>query len=142
MSSDAVVTTAPTRMAPIETPDAKFFWDAADRGEFVGQKCGSCGKYAFPPRPMCSYCHSLERQIVSLSGQGTVQSWIMPRHPPAFGFKEPPIVAVIRLQEGVNFVSNLVGVRLEDVKVGLPVTVLFEPTMGNHQVPVFKPAGE
>jgi hypothetical protein len=29
-------TTEPTRLAPIMTPDAKFFWDAADRGEFVG----------------------------------------------------------------------------------------------------------
>lgn len=134
-----VATAAPTRLAPIVTPDAKFFWDAADRGEFVGQRCGACARYTFPPRPMCPYCHSLERQIVSLSGLGTVQSWTVPRHPPAFGFEEPPVVAVIRLKEGVNFVSNVVGVKPQDVEVGMPVMVLFEPTMGNHKVPVFKP---
>ena len=141
MTTEAAVTPNPTRIAPIVTPDAKFFWDAADRGEFVGQKCGACGKYTFPPRPMCPHCHSLERKVVSLSGKGTVQSWTMPRHPPAFGFVEPPIVAVVRLDEGVNFVSNLVGVGLQDIKIGMPVEVMFEPTIGNHQVPVFKPAG-
>jgi uncharacterized OB-fold protein len=126
-------------VAPILTPDAKFFWEAADRGEFVGQRCGECAKYTFPPRPMCPSCHSLERQVVSLSGQGTVQSWTVPRHPPAFGFTEPPIVAVIRLKEGVNFVSNVINVKLEDVRIGMPVAVLFEPTMDNHKIPVFKP---
>jgi uncharacterized OB-fold protein len=130
---------AATRMAPIVTPDAKFFWEAADRGEFVGQRCGVCARYTFPPRPMCPYCHSLGREVVSLSGEGTVQSWTVPRHPPAFGFQEPPIVAVIRLKEGVNFVSNLVGVKLQDVRVGMPVVVSFEPTLGNHKVPVFGP---
>jgi uncharacterized OB-fold protein len=88
---------------------------------------------------MCPYCHSLERQVVLLSGEGTVQSWTVPRHPPALGFQEPPIVAVIRLKEGVNFVSNLVGVKLQEIKIDMPVTVSFEPTMGNHKVPVFKP---
>jgi uncharacterized OB-fold protein len=132
-------TTEPTRLAPIITPDAQFFWEAADRGELVGQKCGQCGKYTFPPRPMCPQCHSLERRVVSLSGQGTVLSWTVPRHPPAFGFTEAPIVAVIGLQEGVNFVSNLVGVQPQDINVGMPVKVSFEPTMGNHKVPVFQP---
>jgi uncharacterized OB-fold protein len=132
-------TTEPTRLAPIMTPDAKFFWDAADRGEFVGQKCGACGKYTFPPGPMCPQCHSLERQVVPLSGEGTVLSWTVPRHPAAFGFTEAPIVAVIRLKEGVNFVSNVVGVKPEDIEVGMSVTVLFEATMGNHKVPVFQP---
>jgi hypothetical protein len=126
-------------MAPLVTPDSKFFWEAADQERFVGEKCGACGRFTFPPRPMCPYCSSLERKIVELSGFGTVQSWVLPRHPPAFGFQEPPIVALIELQEGIRFVANLVGVRLEDVKLDMPVAVAFEPTQGNHKVPVFKP---
>lgn len=131
----------PTRIPPIVTLDAKFFWDAADREEFVGQKCGDCGKFAHPPRPMCPHCHSLNRQIVKLSGRGTVHSWCMPRHPPPFGFREPPIVAVIQLEEGIRLVSNVVGVKLEEMKNDLPVEVTFEPTMNNHKVPVFRPVG-
>jgi uncharacterized OB-fold protein len=129
----------PTRIAPLVTPDAKFFWDAADREEFVGQRCGDCGKFRFPPRPMCPYCHSLKREEVKLSGYGTVQAWTMPRHPPPFGFREPPIIAVIQLDEGIRFVSNVVGVTLDDMKMDMPVEVAFEPTMNNHKVPVFRP---
>ena len=129
----------PTRLAPIVTLDAKFFWDAADKGEFVGEKCGDCGKLRFPPRPMCPHCHSVKQEVVKLSGRGTVYSWILPRHPMPFGFKEAPIVAVIELEEGYRLVSNLYGIEFKDVKPGLPVEVFFEPTIGNHQVPVFRP---
>ncbi len=135
----APATPKPIRIAPIVTPDAKFFWDAADKEEFVGQRCGDCGKYRFPPRPMCPYCHSVKREEVRLSGYGTVHSWTIPRHPPPFGFREPPIVAVIQLDEGIRFVSNLVGVALDQVKMDMPVEVTFEPTMNNHKVPVFRP---
>jgi uncharacterized OB-fold protein len=129
----------PTRLAPIVTLDAKFFWDAADRGEFVGEGCADCGKLRFPPRPMCPHCHSVKRDEVKLSGRGTVYTWIQPRHPMPFGFKEAPIVATIELAEGYRLVSNLYGIALEDVKPGLPVEVFFEPTAGNHKVPVFRP---
>ncbi|MEQ1438851.1 Zn-ribbon domain-containing OB-fold protein [Fontimonas sp. SYSU GA230001] len=132
----------PTRIAPIVTPDAKFFWEAADREEFVGQKCADCGRFTFPPRPMCPHCHSLKREIVPLSGRGKVISWTLPRHPPPFGFREPPIIAVIELDEGIRFVSNVVGTTLDQMRHDMAVEVLFEPTMNNHKVPVFRPSAK
>ncbi len=129
----------PTRIAPIVTPDAKTFWEAADREEFIGQKCSDCGKFRFPPRPMCPHCHSLKREEVKLSGRGTVYTWAVPRHPPPFGFREPPIIAVIALDEGIRMVSNVVGVKIEDMKHDMPVEVTFEDTMNKHKVPVFRP---
>lgn len=129
----------PIRIPPIVTTDAKFFWDAADRGEFVGQKCGDCDKFAFPPRPMCPYCYSLKRLEVPLCGRGTLYSWVIPRHPAPFGFREAPVVAVIALEEGFRFVSNVVGIAPEDVKTDMAVEVCFEDTINKHKVPVFKP---
>lgn len=119
--------------------ESKEFWEAADKEEFIGQKCGDCGKFRFPPQPMCGHCHSLKREDVKLSGYGTVHSWAMPRHPPPFGFREPPIVAVIQLEEGTRFVSNVVGVKFEDMKQDMEVEVCFEDTMNKHKVPVFRP---
>lgn len=136
----ATAASKPTRLAPIVTLDAKFFWDAADREEFVGQQCGDCGRYRFPPAPMCANCHSLNTNVVKLSGRGKVVSWIKPIHPPAFGFKEPPSVAVIELEEGTRFVSNVVGIAFERISLNLPVEVCFEATMSQHKVPVFRPA--
>lgn len=129
----------PTRIAPIVTLDAKFFWDGADQEQFLGQKCGDCCKFRFPPRPMCPHCFSVKREEVPLSGKGTVHSWTIPRHPHPFGFKESPIVAVIQLDEGIRMVSNVVGVAYGDVKQDMPVEVTFEATMNNHKVPVFRP---
>ncbi len=129
----------PIRIAPIVTPDAKSFWEAADREEFIGQKCSDCGKFRFPPRPMCPNCHSLKREEVKLSGCGTVYCWSVPRHPPPFGFREAPVIAVIALEEGIRMVSNVVGVNIEDMKNDMPVEVTFDATMNNHKVPVFRP---
>jgi hypothetical protein len=129
----------PIRIAPIVTPDAKTFWEACDREEFIGQKCGDCGQFVFPPRPMCPHCHSLNRQEVKLAGTGKVVSWTIPRHPPPFGFREAPVVAVIELAEGIRMVSNVVGIKPEDMKMDMEVEVGFEDTMNKHKVHVFRP---
>ena len=137
---EAPKTTAPTRLKPIVTLDIKFFWEGCDRGELLAERCSVCSKFRFPPRPMCPHCHSLKRDHVKLSGRGTVYSWIRPRHPQPVGFAEPPVVALIDLEEGFRIVSNLVGIEFEKVTPALPVQVEFEPTMGNRKVPVFKPS--
>src|SRR5579872_3868189 len=132
----------PSRMAPVVTPESKFFWDASSRGEFVGQRCGACGAYRFPPAPMCPKCCSLDTQVVKLSGRGKVVSWIKPVYPAGYGFGESLVVGVIRLDEGLNFVSNIVGVPYETIHSGMPVEVSFEDTTGNKKIPVFAPMGQ
>lgn len=134
-------TPKPTRLAPIVMPDNKFFWDAAKEDRFVGQRCGDCGHYRFPLRPMCPKCHSLNTEEVELSGKAKVVSWIRPRHPMPFGFKVLPTVVVVELEEGFRFVSNLEGIAFEDVTAGLEVEVAFVETMGKAKVPVFRPLG-
>ena len=128
-----------TRLDPVYAPDAAFFWEGVARGELLGQRCADCKHLAHPPRPMCPKCHSTRREQVRLSGYGTVYSWIVPRHPAPVGFAEPPVVALIELEEGIRLVSNLVNIDLGAVRRGLPVEVRFEPTRGGKAVPVFAP---
>lgn len=127
------------RPDPIPTRDSAFFWDGALRGELLAQACAACGRLRHPPRPMCPHCRSVEREIVRLSGRGLVYSWIVPRHPPPFGFAESPIVALVDLEEGIRIVSNVVGAATAQLRQGLPVEVGFEPTRGGRAVPVFRP---
>jgi len=42
----------------------------------------------------------------------------------------------------VRVVSNLVGIAPGEVRIGLPVTVEFEPCEGDLAVPVFRRRGE
>jgi hypothetical protein len=90
---------------------------------------------------MCPSCHSTEKQEFALTGQGQVISWIQPVHPPAVGFEQQPVVAVIELDEGLRFVSNVEDVAPADMRIGMHVTVAFAQTRGGHQVPVFIPVG-
>jgi uncharacterized protein len=105
----------PKRPDPIMSVEGAFFWKAADEGRFVVQKCGGCGMLHHPPRAICPECLSFKREEAELSGRGTIVSWVMPIHPPAFGFDVPPIVALI----------------------GLPVKVAFASTRGGHKLPIF-----
>jgi|TARA_B110000438_G_scaffold90609_2_gene90045 uncharacterized OB-fold protein len=50
-------------------------------------------------------------------------------------------IAVVELEEGPRLFSNIVGVELENVTVGMPVQVAFELIDDSDVVlPVFSPA--
>jgi hypothetical protein len=126
-----------TRPAPILTEDNHFYWDAATEGRLVAQKCGGCSQLRHPPRPMCPHCHSLEFEIVDLSGDGEVYSYAMLHHPQNPAFEYPVIAALIDLPEGIRVLSNLVEVDPADITIGMLVTVDFRPTRHDGAVPVF-----
>jgi hypothetical protein len=128
----------PTRPDPVYTADAAFFWEGADGGLLLCERCTACQRLRHPPRPMCPHCHSTSREPVRLSGRGRICSWIVPRHPAPIGFAEPPMVVLVELEEGIRLVSNLEGVPLSELALGLEVEVNFAPTRGGHAVPVFR----
>ncbi len=125
---------------PIPNMEDQWYWEAADRGEFLGERCSGCHRFRNPPRPMCPHCHSVEREHVALSGRGKVEAWGAPTHPHPFGYDSPPVVALVEVEEGFRLMTGLVGVGLEDVTMGMDVTVDFLPTSGGHQLPVFRPS--
>ena len=136
------------RPDPIIRIDTAFFWDACERGEFVAQKFNckrqgeDCETLWHPPRPMCPKCNSTEKEVQQLSGFGTVVSWCVAVRPQAFGFEESPIAALIELDEGLRFVSNVEDVNEEDMDIGMRVKVAFADTSGGKKVPIFKPVSE
>jgi uncharacterized OB-fold protein len=127
------------RPAPIVTEDSAAFWDAADEGRLVAQRCAACGRLRHPPRPMCPECSSLDVEVVELSGRGVVYSYALLHHPQHPAFEYPVLAVLVDLEEGVRIVSNLVGVEPDDIRIGLPVEVEFVATDGEHRVPVFRP---
>jgi uncharacterized OB-fold protein len=127
------------RPAPIVTDDSAVFWDAADEGRLVAQRCAACGRLRHPPRPMCPTCHSLDVDVVTLAGTGAVYSYAILHHPQNPAFDYPVLGALIDLDEGIRVMSNLVDVDKEDIRVGMRVEVCFVETSGGHHVPVFRP---
>ena len=127
------------RPAPIVTEDSAAFWDAADEGRLVAQRCGGCGRLRHPPRPMCPECNSLDVEVATLSGRGVVYSYALLHHPQHPAFEYPVLAALIDLDEGIRIVSNVVGVEPDQIRIGDPVQVEFVTTDGDHHVPVFRP---
>jgi uncharacterized protein len=129
-----------TRPDPYITEDNEFFWEAAAAHRLVAQRCSQCKSLRHPPRPMCPHCGSFETEIVDLSGRGTVYSWAVLHHPQHPAFEYPVKAILVDLDEGIRMVSNVVDLEPGDIRIGMRVEAVFEPTAGGHAVPVFRPA--
>ncbi len=88
---------------------------------------------------MCPTCHSVEHDWMELTGRGTVYSYSVLHHPQNPAFDYPVIAVIVETTEGVRIVSTLVDVSPEQVAIGMPVSVRFEPTLHDMAVPVFGP---
>jgi uncharacterized OB-fold protein len=132
----------PQKPSPVVTPWARPYWDAAKEGRFILQKCADCDKHVFIPRLVCPHCFSDNLDWVKASGKGTVYSYSIVQNnaPSAFIDDMPYVVAIIRLEEGVQMLSNIVGCDLDKLECDMPVEVTFEKLNDDFTLPKFKPA--
>ena len=74
-------------------------------------------------------------------GRGTVYSYtvVEANAPSAFAGDVPYVVAVIRLEEGVQMLSNVVGCELSQLRCDMPVEVTFERLNEEFTLPKFRP---
>jgi uncharacterized protein len=119
--------------------DTRPFWEATKRDELLIQYCPQCGAYQFYPRIVCKKCFS-DVEWVASEGTGTVYSYSVVHKVfnPEFKDKVPFIVALITLDEGPRMMTNLVGVDLENVKIGMHVVVDFSESFGEYKLARFK----
>jgi len=120
--------------------DSAFFWEGVDVDELRIQRCASCGKLRHPPRPMCPYCNSLEWDHVVSGGNGEVYSFVVHHRPEVPGRTHPFAVALVQLDEGTRIVGNVVGAEPGEVRIGMPVRVVFEPDeQRGRKLPQWRP---
>ena len=127
---------------PTPTPITEEFWKAAKRHELFIQRCKNCSEYIFPPREICPHCMSLNLGWIKASGKGKVFSHTVVRVSPHPGFNAeiPYILAIIELDEGPHLMSNLIDCKIEDVKVNMPVTAVFDDVTPEVSLVKFRPA--
>lgn len=125
---------------PLGNSDTQPFWEGCTRGELLLQRCTACGAYRHPPSPICPHCLSDQHAWLPASGRGTVYTFVVVRQALARGWDEriPYVVAVIELDEGPQFLTNLVNVEPEAVTIGMPVEVTFAEQNG-ATLPLFRP---
>jgi uncharacterized OB-fold protein len=126
---------------PMADADSKEFWDGCQRHELLLQKCDACHKYYFPPGPVCPHCFSTKVTWTKASGKGSVYTYTNVRRAlgPDWEAEVPYTVGVIELVEGPRMVSDVIGCKPEEVKIGMPLEVVFEDVTEANTLPKFKP---
>jgi uncharacterized OB-fold protein len=109
----------------VEAPSP--FWDGCARNELLLQRCSACGTLRHPPSSVCPHCLSAQNEWVAASGRGTIYTFAVVRQAlfKAWEDKVPYTVAVIELEEGLHFLTELVEIDPDAVTIGLPVEVTF-----------------
>jgi uncharacterized OB-fold protein len=134
--------TAHPRPEPADAAEARF-WDFLAAGELRLQRCAACSTFRHPPRPACAACGSADDEWVPSPGRGEVWTFTVIHPPtlPAFAHRTPYGAVVVRLDEGVFMVSNLVDVEVDDLAVGSRVEVVITEVDDELRLPLFRAAG-
>ncbi|MCU1591038.1 MAG: DNA-binding protein [Frankiales bacterium] len=129
------------RVRPAVGRDNAFFWDGVKEGELRIQQCGGCGMLRHPPAPLCARCASTDQGYVVASGRGVVYSHVTHHYPPLAGVEMPHTALLVELEEGVRVISELAsGADPAQVRIGLPVELVFQKVPGGQLLPAFRPA--
>ncbi|MFD2421406.1 Zn-ribbon domain-containing OB-fold protein [Amycolatopsis pigmentata] len=123
---------------PTVTPETELFWRATAQGRLLIPRCDDCGTSVWYPRRVCTACGGRNLTWTEATGRGVVYSYTR-CHVPAKPYKgiESYFLAYVRLEEGVDVMTNIVGAT--EVYVGQPVTVVFSPVDETAALPRFTP---
>lgn len=128
------------RPRPNVTRDIAFYFEAAREHRLLIQQCKACGSLQHPPWPSCAKCGSFDMGHQAMSGRGEVYSFTVVHSPVVAPFKPPYNVVLVRLEEGVNVISEIRGVPNDQIRIGMQVEVDFVDVDAGMVLPVFRPA--
>jgi uncharacterized OB-fold protein len=117
------------------------FWDAARGGRLVMQRCADCGAYVWHPQPWCRVCYGQNLAWQELSGQAELFTYSVVHYAPLPGYADevPYVLATVRLAEGPQMMTNIVGCDWREVRIGQRLAVCWEERAGGLRVPQFTP---
>jgi uncharacterized OB-fold protein len=127
------------RPLPWLDPVSTAFWEATMRNELLYQQCPVCGNRQFYPRAGCTKCLA-EPEWKVAAGTGTIHTFTVVRQTYAEPFRSwaPYIVAIIELDEGPRITGNVVGIDVDDMRIGQRVHVEFVPMADDAALPFWR----
>jgi uncharacterized OB-fold protein len=128
---------------PLPQPNAddRFFWNGCKEHKLLFQKCLNCGLVRWPPSIICPNCHSNDTEIIEATGKGRIYTYAVyhQAYHPGFESEIPYVTAIIELEEGPHFLSNITGCEPDKVECDMPVEVVWEDITKEFSLPKFKP---
>lgn len=111
-------------LPPIPVPDVESqgFWDALADDRLDLCRCTECRTWMQPPLEHCRRCGA-ETTFEPASGNGTVYSFIVVRHPAVPGHIPPYVVAMVELDEQPGLrLTGILDLDPDAVEIGMAVT--------------------
>jgi uncharacterized OB-fold protein len=128
-----------TRPAPEPDEVSAPYWQAARNRRLVIQVCQPCGTAQFPPDLVCHRCLGDELGFEEVTGDGVVYSFAIYTRSFDPAFDVPYVLALIDLADRpeVRLMTNIIETPFDEITIGMPVEVTFEPR-GDWLLPQFR----
>lgn len=130
---------------PVPAPDidSQAFWDGLRGHRLLIMRCDDCEYWVHPPLAGCPRCLSPRISPQEVSGRGKLYSYTVVNREFAPGIKPPYIAAFVDLAEqaALRLLTNLVNVRIRDIRMDMPVRVVFHD-IGEATLAFFEPMRE
>lgn len=126
------------RPVPRPTPLTRPFWDGCRERRLLVQRCHDCGAHVFIPQEWCAECLGNDLRWVESSGTGEVVTYTVVSRSQTPAFETPYVIAVVRLAEGHEMMTNIIGPDATAVQIGDPVEVSFVPIDPDVTLPCFQ----
>jgi acetyl-CoA acetyltransferase/uncharacterized OB-fold protein len=117
------------------------FWRACRAGRLEFVHCVDCDYLIHPARPICPLCRGRHLDLRQVSGRGRVHSFTVNHKAWYPGQDVPYAIVLIELDEqrDLRLMSNLVNCAIADIRIGMPVQVVFEILNDDIALPLFEP---
>jgi uncharacterized OB-fold protein len=110
----------------VDDPEFAPFWTGTARAELRIPRCTGCGRFGWPPRPVCPGCHGFGFAWETVPPRGLLYSWTVVGHQTMKGLPPPYVVGLVELADGVRLLGNVVGTEPAALRVGLPLAARFD----------------
>ena len=128
------------QLLPRITDDTAPFWQGCRERRPLFQRCSDCGHIRYPVSFICPECLSSACEWIESRGEGKIYSYVVFRRyfHPAVVSRVPYVVAVVELDEGPSFLTNIVDCEPEQVKCEQRVRLKWEDAAEGLFLPVFR----
>lgn len=119
------------------------FWEACRDRRFLLHRCGICGRHYWPAS-RCVVHGAADMRWVDSSGRGALYTYTVMHHAytTAMRGRTPYVVAVVKLDEGPYFHSNLIECLPDRMVIGMPLQAVMAAQDNGLVAPVFRPASD
>jgi len=105
---------------------ARYWREIPQRYRLEAEKCKKCGKIYFPPRVICAECKSREFELLKLKDEGKLLTYTVIRvAPSAFVAQTPYAIGIVKLDDGVNLLAQIVDCEPEQLQIGMKLKLEF-----------------